>query len=86
MNTIKMGDDHCPHCGTLLDAASDPLGDHKPSPGDLTICVGCGNICMFGDDFGLRKLEQEEYDSLPPELRVKLFIYQAALERAKQKE
>jgi hypothetical protein len=52
----------CPHCGYLLDEA-DGLTDPKakPSPGDITLCVNCGEVCVFDDDMKLRVPTIDEY-------------------------
>jgi hypothetical protein len=35
-------------------------GDHKPSPGDITICVDCRHLCAFAEDMSLRELTDHE--------------------------
>jgi hypothetical protein len=52
---------NCPNCGTELDCASDVLGgNERPSPGDVTICLGCGLLMRFKDDMRLRRLTGAE--------------------------
>jgi hypothetical protein len=52
---------HCLDCGEQLDAATHIGGDqHKPDPGDVSICVRCGHIMAFADDLTLRRLTDEE--------------------------
>lgn len=55
----------CPHCGRRNDAASDPRGNGTPSPGDLTVCIGCTGVCVFTKSMGMRKFTKEEMDALP---------------------
>jgi len=50
----------CPSCGKHLDAASSPDDDVKPSVGDISVCIYCSHICVFGDDMVLRNPTDEE--------------------------
>jgi hypothetical protein len=50
----------CLNCNTMLDAASDLLGDARPNIGDLTICIKCGHLMAFTDDLMLRELTDQE--------------------------
>ena len=46
----------CPHCGKQCDAATAACDDEAhPNPGDFTLCIYCGTMCISGDDMGLRK-------------------------------
>jgi hypothetical protein len=47
MRETRVPGARCLYCGTQLDAASSMFGDHKPSPGDATICLYCGHIMVF---------------------------------------
>lgn len=40
----------CKVCGYEFDAASDPFGQQRPCPGDITLCMKCGEIYVFDDD------------------------------------
>ena len=53
----------CPFCGyrhELVTAASG--GSEFPDDGDITICFGCGQVCVFDSDVdgGLRKPTKKE--------------------------
>jgi hypothetical protein len=53
----------CPHCGRAVDAASiDDGSGEPPGPGDVSICLGCGKIMLFGPApaLELRKLTDPE--------------------------
>lgn len=55
----------CLKCHRKLDAASDPYNkERRPKPGDISICLYCGNLAAFsGDGFMIRPLtDQEEAD------------------------
>jgi len=57
MNTV------CPFCGYRHDAVSGVETDTDfPSDGDVTLCIQCGEVCVFdGDaDGGLRKPTSRE--------------------------
>jgi hypothetical protein len=43
-----------------LDTASDIDGDDQPKPGNLTICLDCGHVMVFGDDMWPRNPTREE--------------------------
>lgn len=48
----------CPSCGHLMDAAmciSKPAG--RPEPGDLSLCLKCGEILVYADQLKLRTAE-----------------------------
>lgn len=48
----------CPHCNRLHDkATSAEVGATKPvvpSPGDICMCVSCGELATFTEPLGLR--------------------------------
>jgi predicted nucleic-acid-binding Zn-ribbon protein len=46
--------DSCPYCGHNFDSASMP-GDEtiRPVPGDITLCIKCGEVSQFGDEMEL---------------------------------
>lgn len=50
---------HCPYCNATLDAATGINTEDKPSPGDLTVCVECQNICRFDENLQLRVATKE---------------------------
>jgi hypothetical protein len=54
--------DRCPMCGRLSTAATsvDRSADPRPTPGDVSLCFGCGEILVYGDDLKLRAPELEE--------------------------
>lgn len=49
----------CPNCHKVLDGATgvDDGGvndDLMPDPGDATVCLYCGHLCIYGNDLRLR--------------------------------
>lgn len=61
--TTRHATSNCPNCGAGFDSAS-PIGDDttlEPSPGDISICLYCGEWLMF-DDSTLPTLKPSEDD------------------------
>jgi hypothetical protein len=54
----------CPLCGKLLDAVGKlEDGASGPTPGDVTLCMGCGALLSFADDMGLQVQDEGELDA-----------------------
>lgn len=49
MKTTHVEPQSCPKCGKKLDAVSDAFGEASPGPGDMTVCLYCGQIMQFGE-------------------------------------
>ncbi len=52
----------CGHCGKSLDGASHADG-LKAKPGDISLCIYCCNVNVFGEDLRLQKLTDEQADA-----------------------
>ena len=63
-----MKETKCPHCNHKIDAHTDPSGEETPGPGDLSMCLYCGEFNIFTDDMDLRKATEEDLKELPQEL------------------
>lgn len=74
MSMTKMGNDYCPCCKALLDAASPAEGNKVPMPGDITICFYCAEVLMFSDDMELIKCPEVIIETLSEETQVQIFI------------
>ena len=49
--TTRHATTNCPTCGAGFDAASAVDGkDVAPTPGDISVCLYCGEWLMFDDD------------------------------------
>lgn len=50
--TVRNAPTLCPGCDSMLDASSWAMEADMPAPepGDLTICLYCGELLMFDDD------------------------------------
>jgi hypothetical protein len=66
----RVTESSCPNCGKRLDAALSTEGGHKPSPGDITICLDCRHLCAFAEDMGLRELTDDEVVAVAGDKRV----------------
>ena len=61
INTIhRMPENICTVCGHRLNAAGEYNEQQPPKPGDLSICINCGMIHIFNQDFKIRKLTEDE--------------------------
>jgi hypothetical protein len=50
----------CFGCDRVLDAASNTIGESMPKPGNITVCLDCGHIMVFGDNLQLRNPNDQE--------------------------
>lgn len=62
---------HCPHCGTVLEAATglSSVRPEPPTPGTLTLCNECERWLVFTDSLGLRIATDEDVAQTDPLLR-----------------
>ena len=63
-------DDHCPQCGSVINAARGcgDDADKSPDPGDVSICVVCGSYLIFDDNIKVRLMTVDEVCELDNEL------------------
>lgn len=66
----RVPESSCPNCGKQLNAAMSTEGDHKPSPGDITICMDCRHLCAFAEDMNLRELMDDEVVAVAGDQRI----------------
>jgi hypothetical protein len=45
----------CPYCGRKLSAASHFSEEVAPHPGDISICIGCGEVLLFDEGLRVRR-------------------------------
>lgn len=50
----------CPRCLRDLDGATSVAHEGRPDPGDVTMCIYCSGLAIFGDDLRLRNPTKEE--------------------------
>ncbi len=68
MNSNRMPSRSCPVCKYEMDAAT-CISEKKakPSEGDLTLCLKCGEILIYGPEFKLGIPEIKDLFNLPSE-------------------
>jgi hypothetical protein len=54
----------CPWCGRNLDRVSCIDGEDVPEEGDISLCFGCGEWCVFDNGMHLRKPNDEEFEEI----------------------
>lgn len=64
--------DKCKFCGYKIDCAHTPFGKRRPVPGDISVCLKCGNVHFFDDTLSLRKASAEELAALPRDIHRQL--------------
>lgn len=65
----------CPWCNHELPLASEvakrgELRARRPSPGDATLCIRCGEFSVFADDLSLTKPSDEDFVEFASDPRV----------------
>jgi hypothetical protein len=52
LDSTVVPDQACPRCGYKFDRASPAMPNTAatPSPGDISLCLDCGQILVFNDD------------------------------------
>jgi hypothetical protein len=66
----------CPHCGQRLNAVGvlgeSPNDTPIPIPGDVTVCIGCGEVLTFDRRLRLKKATLAQLGDLEPDLAAEL--------------
>jgi hypothetical protein len=66
--TPKLKPQMCVECGLLFNASSPTQGKRSlPKPGNVSLCLNCGHLALFGDDMMLREPTAAEWTE--PELQ-----------------
>lgn len=66
----------CPNCGKVLDAATGvdkrrrPNDRMVPRPGNVSVCISCGHICVFDKKLRLRNPTEAEMVQIAGDPRV----------------
>ena len=90
MRPIEFGSDMrfpltaCPMCNHQLDAATCTTGDHKPAPGDLTVCIECATILEFDPDLSVRVVGPSVLAALDDDTRAHLALVRAAIRKVNE--
>jgi len=57
MTAHRLPESECPSCGYRVDAASGISTDEAPKPGDVTLCMKCGQVMQFTATLGVRGVQ-----------------------------
>jgi uncharacterized Zn finger protein len=58
--TLPTEEDNCPHCGYAVDEIIRMAREQKEAkPGDLTVCLNCGEFGQFNEQMKLEKCSDE---------------------------
>lgn len=71
----------CPFCDAYLDSATELGSKRRPSPGDLSVCLYCAEVLIFGATKNLRKPHVFELEAAYTQqrgLREQIALSQAA--------
>jgi hypothetical protein len=44
----------CPYCGAEMNGSLAVTSDHRPAPGDVSICIDCAGVAFYGEGLRLR--------------------------------
>lgn len=83
--TTQVPETICPSCGWKNDAATHPTEDVAPTPGDLSVCLGCQEVMQFDPDLRLVKPTRDDLEAAfqeQPDLRALLFRMQRTAAKA----
>ena len=58
----RITESKCPECGKRLDGCSGVNHNRQPKVGDVTICIKCTEIAVFGNNLKLRKPTKKEME------------------------
>jgi len=62
---------HCLDCGKELDRVTHPTDPAaRPEPGDISICLSCGHVMAFAEDFTVRALTGKEMVEIAGDPRI----------------
>lgn len=68
---LNMTPSGCPVCFAKIDAATH-MGNRKPKPGSIGICVYCSTLLRYEPGLTVRQLTDEEVKSLEPDIQAHL--------------
>lgn len=73
----------CPACGASADRASGIDHDHKPEPGDATVCFYCGELLIFTAELTLRTATPADLEGAPSDVLDLLYGAQRSVRMAR---
>ena len=76
----------CPACGHVMDCTTAMASDARPTVGDLTVCIRCGEFCVFELGMTLRAMSDAEFLDLPLDNRSELNLARWKINQLNAKE
>jgi hypothetical protein len=77
--------DRCPICAYEFDAASGMTHDARPKPGDVSLCIKCGEVLEFASDMRVRQASLETMLSLPDDAKAQVDKMQKIIRKERLK-
>lgn len=81
----KLPELKCPTCGYEMDAATDIAGDARPSVGDISLCVNCGEVLEFCEGLRLEVASLKMLMQLDPKQHLALTVAQRLIRKGDRK-
>lgn len=75
----------CPTCGYECDAATCIHGEHRPRPGDISLCINCGDVLQFSSDYTVKIATLSALVSLSPKQHRDIEIAQKLIRKGDRK-
>jgi hypothetical protein len=66
----RVRESHCLNCHEPLSGAFAIDADAHPKPGDVSICIKCGHVMIFGRNLGLRNPTKSEIREVAGDRRI----------------
>ena len=76
MKRHTLPDQTCPRCGCKIDRSVCPANNDPCAPGDISLCILCGDVAQFDEALRLRSLTDDEIFALPPDVIQTIFRYE----------
>lgn len=70
----------CPWCDALHALASDMQGTASPGPGDIAVCITCGQAAVYTGELLKRRLTDSDWNGLDQQTRQSLIHYAQAVD------
>lgn len=84
MSTTKLQYQACTGCGHSNEEHTGINNEEQPQPGNISICVCCGQVNQYDDDMKLQKLSDDEMHDLQthhPDVLMQVRMIQMAIKQ-----
>ena len=85
MTTTHHAASHCPLCFKKLDTATSVKEGWTPESGDLSVCIGCGEVLRYAEGLALKVATDSELEALDMETKRLLARTQTAVRKVKRR-